>query len=162
MTRKFGLFKLEDFHWFQLIVQIRAWGLMYSKKKHVLRQIQELLCTRKFVVSSDPRSAQQTAKSHLSWRVTWQRDCCHLATWYWVDTSWYYTTQLSWHWRPAGGGCWHWNWDNIYNFYNCQMQSHIISLKNARHVHPPPGPQGSRHVRQSRTRRPCATTRATV
>ena len=30
----------------------------------------------------------------------------------------------------------------ICNCYICQRQSHIISLKNARHVHPPPGPQG--------------------
>ena len=33
-----------------------------GKEKHVLREIKELFCFREFVVSSDPRSALQTAK----------------------------------------------------------------------------------------------------
>ena len=44
---------------------------MHGENKDVLRQIQELYCLREFVVSSDPKSALQTAmkpfflKSHL-------------------------------------------------------------------------------------------------
>ena len=62
-----------DFHQIQLIVWIRAWGLMHGEEKDVPRQIQDLSCLREFVVSSDPRSAPKTAKkpfflkSHLSW-----------------------------------------------------------------------------------------------
>ena len=33
-------------------------------------------------------------------------------------------------WSPAGGGCWHWHWDTMYNGYNYQGQSYIISSKN--------------------------------
>ena len=68
----------EDFHWFQLTVQIRAWGLMHFKEKMCWVRPktpgQELFCLREFDVSSDPRSAPQTTKSHFSWRVTWQGD----------------------------------------------------------------------------------------
>ena len=89
-------------------------------------------------------------RSHFSWRVTWQGDFCHLEeaanlvlSWYWkrqptfgtelilVDTSWHWVdTELlcSGAQQVVGDGIWHWY--SMYNCYNCQRQSHIISSKN--------------------------------
>ena len=116
----------EDFNWFQLTVQIRAWGL--KRKMHWDRsKPEEHFFLREVTVSSDPRSAPKTAKkpfflkSHLTrWLLSLGRGS-QLGTelileeaanfWYWADTSWYKLT-LSWHWTaflwcPAGGGWWH-------------------------------------------------------
>ena len=58
---------LWDFRGFQLSVQIRARGLIQGKGQVELKQAQELVCLRKFVVSSNdesnPRSEPETAKT---------------------------------------------------------------------------------------------------
>ena len=82
----------EDFYWFQLAVQIRAWVLMQGKEKDVLRQIQELFCLRECVVSADPLHHKQP-KSHFSWRVNWQGDF-----WHFEETAMSYISCTSWHW----------------------------------------------------------------
>ena len=80
---------------------------MHGEEKDVLRQVQEFYCLREFVVSSDPRSAPKTTKSHFSWRftcqvkpavkvtfVTWKmEEAAQLDTeLILVDTNWHYLT----------------------------------------------------------------------
>ena len=65
----------RDFRQFQLIVLIRARGLIQGKETDVLKQAQELSCLRELVVSSNPRTEPEIAKkpfilkSHLKRRL---------------------------------------------------------------------------------------------
>ena len=48
-------------------------------------------------------------------------------SWLWLDTKGDCKALCR---RPAGGGCWHWHWDTLYNCYDCQRQLHILCSKN--------------------------------
>ena len=111
-----------DFCWFQLVVRIRAWGLIQCKEQVALKQAQMMFCLNELLVSSNPRSEQATAKKPVFLKRNSKGD--FLSLWednqLQLDTSWYKLIQvdstqltLSCYWtvlcqRPC---------------YNCQWQS---------------------------------------
>ena len=64
-----------DFRQYQLTVpvRIRALGVIQGKEQVELKEAQELFCLRELVVSSHPRSEQETAKTPFFLKIHLKR-----------------------------------------------------------------------------------------